>query len=123
MNLNYFTLSEFDSPDLPNSGVNMDEQFLAKLEQAREIASIPFRITSGYRTKEYNQSLRDKGYKASTNSSHLIGVAADIAVSGGNDRYIILSALIKAGFRRIGVAKTFIHCDIDDSKPNSVWTY
>ena len=52
MNLNYFTLSEFDSPDLPNSGVNMDSQFLTKLETAREYAGIPFRITSGYRTKE-----------------------------------------------------------------------
>lgn len=123
MNLNYFTLSEFDCPSLPNSGKNMDSNFLTKLESAREIAGIPFKITSGYRTKEHNQSLRDKGYKASPNSSHLIGVAADIAVSGGNDRYIILSALIKAGFRRIGVAKTFIHCDTDESKPNSVWTY
>jgi len=123
MNLNYFTLSEFDSPDLPNSGINMDSGFLTKLEEARAIAGIPFRITSGYRTKEYNQSLRDKGYKASPNSSHLIGVAADIAVSSGHDRYVVLNALIRAGFKRIGVAKTFIHCDTDDSKPNSVWTY
>ena len=121
--MKYFTLDEFDCPSLPNSGKNMDSSFLAKLEQAREIAGIPFKITSGYRTKEHNQSLRDKGYKASPNSSHLIGVAADISVSSGADRYIILSALIKAGFRRIGVAKTFIHCDTDDSKPNSVWTY
>ena len=118
MNLNYFTLSEFDSPDLPNSGVNMDEQFLAKLEQAREIASIPFRITSGYRSKEHNAEVGGV-----SNSSHLIGVAADIAVSSGSERYTILASLIKAGFRRIGVAKTFIHCDTDDSKPNSVWTY
>ena len=123
MNLNYFSLSEFDDPTLPNSGQNMDSEFLTKLESAREIAGIPFRITSGYRTKEHNESLRDKGYKASPNSSHLIGVAADIAVGGGHDRYVILSALIKAGFRRIGVAKTFIHCDTDHSKPDSVWTY
>ena len=27
-NLKYFTLDEFDSPDLPNSGVNMDSDFL-----------------------------------------------------------------------------------------------
>ena len=123
MNLNYFTLSEFDCPSLPDSGKNMDSNFLYKLDHARDIAGISFKITSGYRTKEHNESLRDRGYKASPNSSHLIGVAADIAVSGGADRYIILSALIKAGFRRIGVAKTFIHCDTDDSKPNSVWTY
>ena len=116
--MNYFTLDEFDCPSLPNSGKNMDSSFLAKLEEARDIAGIPFKITSGYRTKEHNAEVGGV-----PNSSHLIGVAADIAVSGGADRYIILSALIKAGFKRIGVAKTFIHCDTDDSKSNSVWTY
>ena len=116
--MKYFTLNEFDSPDFPNSGVNMDTDFLERLEQAREIAGIPFRITSGFRTKEHNSEVGGV-----PNSSHLKGVAADIAVSSGNERYIILNALIRAGFKRIGVAKTFIHCDLDDEKSNSVWTY
>ena len=118
MNLNYFSLSEFDDPTLPNSGQNMDSNFLTKLESAREIAGIPFKITSGYRTKEHNAEVGGV-----PNSSHLVGVAADIAVSSGNERYIILNALIKAGFKRIGIAKTFIHCDTDETKSNSVWTY
>ena len=116
--MKYFTLDEFNCPSLPNSGVNMDSDFLAKLEQARELANIPFKITSGYRTKEHNAEVGGV-----PNSSHLIGVAADIAVSNGNERYIILNALIKAGFKRIGIAKTFIHCDTDTNKSNSVWTY
>ncbi len=116
--MNYFTLDEFDCPNLPNSGVNMDSDFLAKLEQAREIAGIPFKITSGYRTKERNEQVGGV-----PNSSHLIGVAADIAVGSGNERYVILNALIKAGFKRLGVAKSFIHCDTDPNKSNSVWTY
>ena len=116
--MKYFTLNEFDSPDLKNSGVNMCKEFLTKLEHAREIANIPFKITSGYRTKEHNEAVGGVA-----NSSHLIGVAADIAVSSGSERYIILNALLKAEFKRIGVAKTFIHCDTDPNKPNSVWTY
>ena len=116
--MKYFTLDEFDCPSLPNSGKNMDSSFLAKLEQAREIAGIPFKVTSGYRTKEHNEEVGGV-----PNSSHLIGVAADIAVSSGSERYTILNALIKAGFKRIGVAKTFIHCDTDPNKSNSVWTY
>ena len=118
MNLNYFSLSEFDCPSIPNSGINMDKQFLTKLESAREIARIPFKITSGYRSVRHNKEVGGV-----QNSSHLFGLAADIAVGSGNERYIILNALIRAGFKRIGVAKTFIHCDTDDSKPNSVWTY
>ena len=118
MNLNYFTLEEFDCPSLPNSGKNMDPSFLLKLEQAREIANIPFKITSGYRTEARNQQVG--GVKG---SSHLKGVAADIAISNGQQRYIVLNALIKAGFKRIGVAKGFIHVDSDSEKNNSVWTY
>lgn len=118
MNLNYFSLDEFNCPSLPDSGKNMDINFLYKLEHARELAGVPFNITSGYRTKDHNAKVGGV-----PNSSHLIGVAADIAVSGGNQRYIILNALIKAGFKRLGIAKTFIHCDTDDTKPNSVWTY
>ena len=116
--MKYFTLDEFDCPSLPNSGKNMDTDFLTKLEEAREIAGVPFKITSGYRTKEHNEAVGGV-----SNSSHLIGVAADIAVSSGSERYIILNALLKAGFKRIGVAKTFIHCDTDPNKSNSVWTY
>ena len=118
MNLKFFSLSEFDCPSLPNSGKNMDINFLYKLEHARELAAIPFKITSGYRTAGHNEAVGGV-----PNSSHLIGVAADIAVGSGNERYIILNALIRAGFKRIGVAKGFIHADTDDSKSNSVWTY
>ena len=124
----HFETQEFDSPDLPNSGINMDNAFLQMLDDARGIAGIPFKITSGYRTKEYNKDLLKRGYKASKNSSHLVGKAVDIAVGSGSERYIILNALIQAGFRRLGVAKTFIHADSDSidqggAKPNSVWTY
>jgi hypothetical protein len=38
-------------------------------------------------------------------------------------RSILLPALIHAGFTRIGIAKTFIHADVDDKKPNAIWLY
>lgn len=119
INLKYFSLEEFDSPDLPNSGVNMDSDFLQRLDDAREIASIPFKINSGYRTKERNELVGGK-----PQSSHLKGKAADIAVKDSRERWIILDALIKAGFNRIGIANTFIHVDSDEDKsPNVIWTY
>ena len=50
----YFTQEEFDSPDLKGSGKNMDLHFLSLLIEARELANIPFKINSGYRTEEHN---------------------------------------------------------------------
>lgn len=123
MTLKYFNLSEFDSPDHEGSHVNMDADFLQLLDKAREIAGVPFKITSGYRTKAYNESLRAKGYKASPNSSHTKGVAVDIAISSGAERWAILNALIQVGVRRFGIANGFLHADVDTDKPNAVWTY
>lgn len=123
MEMRYFSIDEFDSPDLPNSGVNMDSSFLTMLDNTRSRAGIPFKITSGYRTAAYNEGLRDKGYKASPNSSHLRGYAADIAATDSATRYAILKAAIETGFKRIGIAKSFIHLDNDPDKQSAVWTY
>lgn len=121
MSLKYFTLEEFD--DAPGTGKNMKKDFLVKLDEAREIAGIPFNITSGWRSRETNERLIREGYKASKNSSHLAGVAVDIACSNSIDRINIVKALVKAGFSRIGIAKTFIHVDSDITKNNALWIY
>ena len=117
--MKYFNLSEFDSPDFPNSGINMDKKFLLKIDTAREIAGVPFKITSGYRTKEQNEKVGGV-----ENSSHIIGHAADIACSNSVYRFKIITSLLKAGFTRIGIADSFIHVDNDPSKSgNVIWTY
>ena len=74
----HFETQEFDCPTLPNSGINMDNAFLQMLDDARGIAGIPFKITSGYRSVSHNKSVGGV-----QNSSHLIGKAADIAVGSG----------------------------------------
>ena len=119
MSLKYFSYEEFASPDVPHSGEYMDDNFLEMLDSAREISGIPFKINSGYRTIEHNYEVGGK-----PNSSHIVGKAADIAVKGSRQRWIITEALIQAGFNRIGIAKTFIHVDSDDTKDaNVIWTY
>jgi zinc D-Ala-D-Ala carboxypeptidase len=126
MELKYFKISEFDSPDLPGSGMNMKPEFLQKLDNARAIAGIPFKINSGFRTLAHNKSLIARGLKAVQNSPHLAGYAADIAIPNGasKERFIIVNALLKAGFTRIGIDKTFVHCDCDPTKDKEViWLY
>ena len=119
MSLKYFSYEEFASPDVSDSGEYMDDNFLEMLDSAREISGIPFKINSGYRTIEHNYEVGGK-----PNSSHIVGKAADIAVKGSRQRWINTEALIQAGFNRIGIAKTFIHVDSDDTKDaNVIWTY
>ena len=120
LNLKYFSLSEFDSPDQPGSGSNMDHKFLEKLDYARGNAGVPFKINSGYRTEYWN----DKVIKARIGSSHKLGLAVDIACKGSRPRALIITALLEVGITRIGIGKTFIHCDVDNKKDQNVfWLY
>lgn len=114
----YFTLSEFDSKDAPGSGKNMQSSTLKMLDKARKLANVPFRINSGFRTAE-----RNKAVGGASKSAHMTGHAADIDISGAEDLKIKLKALYKAGFRRFGVASSFIHVDNDPTKNDAVWGY
>ena len=126
MTLKYFKHSEFNcncgGEDC--KGEKMNYAFLDKLDRARGLADIKFKITSGFRCKEYNEDLIKRGYKASRNSSHLKGLAADISVKDSKSRFIVINSLLLAGFTRLGIADTFIHVDLDtDKTQNVIWTY
>jgi len=96
----------------------MDVDFLAKLDEAREYAEIPFIINSAYRSPEHKESIKNP------TSSHIKGLAVDIKAKDSRTRGIILEALRSVGFTRIGIAKTFIHIDLDYSKSQNVtWLY
>lgn len=97
---------------------NMNVDFLALLDEARELAGIPFNINSAYRSPEHPLSIKNPS------SSHIKGLAVDISINSSRERFIVLNALISVGFNRIGIAETFIHVDNDKDKSNNVvWTY
>lgn len=117
--MKYFTYAEFDSEGVPGSGRNMQKAFLTLLDKARDIADIPFRINSGYRTPEHNAEVGGV-----SDSAHTRGYAADIAYHSLENRDSMLSALYAVGFRRFGIAQSYIHVDNDPSKPSpAVWGY
>lgn len=123
MKFQYFSYDEFDSPLQEGSGQLMSDELISMLDHARDLAGVEFKITSGYRIEADIYRLKKAGYKVSSKSSHLKGLAADIACNNST-RYNILESLLKVGFNRIGIGSTFIHVDIDPDKPPfTIWTY
>ena len=97
---------------------NMNVDFLAKLDEAREYANIPFVINSAYRSPEHSLSIKNP------TSSHIKGLAVDISAKDSRTRGLILDALRAVGFNRIGISDTFIHVDSDlDKSQNVTWLY
>lgn len=113
----YFKQEEFACPCCKSN--LMKESTIAKLDKAREIANIPFNINSGYRCNAHNQAVGGEN-----NSAHTKGRAVDIKCLDSPSRWLIVDSLIKIGFNRIGIAKTFIHVDDDETLPQKVvWVY
>ena len=127
--MKYFTYTEFDCPAEEGSGwENMDEEFLVFLDELRSRCSFPFHVTSGYRTEEHNKKVG--GIKG---SSHIKGLAADIAIIDSKKRALFVGNAIELAAQcdlpcRIGIAGknkgNFCHIDIDKDKSSPrIWTY
>jgi len=112
--LKHFTLDDFACPCCGESKMNIDT--VLRLDKARMIADTPFKINSGYRCPKHNKEV------GSTSDNHPSGHGSDIEAKTNRKRIKILSGLIKAGFKRIGIHKTFIHAD-DMDKVESCWLY
>jgi uncharacterized protein YcbK (DUF882 family) len=112
----YFKIEDFDCQETGNN--EMQEDFIHKLDELREACGFPFIITSGYRSPNHSVEIK----KPNGGGTHTDGIAADIRVSGGAQRYLIQKHAYRLGFTGIGVAKTFVHVDIRDTTPVS-WKY
>ena len=123
MKLNHFSLSEFDSPDLPNSGEQMNKDFLEKLDKLRGMCGFPFIVTSGYRTPDHN-----KRVGGAPRSYHVKGRAADIHVKHGWQVFMIVSFASRCGLHGIGISfpkhgNGFVHVDDRDIEKATMWRY
>lgn len=124
--LEFFDFEEFASPDEPNSGLptndggKMSLDFLHKLDMARKLAGVPFKITSAYRTKAHNKKVGGVENSAHT---EVPCKAVDIYCDNSVNRKKIINALLSVGLcRRMGIAEMFIHTD-DSDKPSAIWLY
>ena len=113
--MSYFKISEFDCKCGCGSNKTKTE-LLELLNKAREIAGIPFIINSGTRCERHNHDIG-----GSMLSSHIDGYAADIKCENSSHRFIMIKALLAAGFCRIEWGtNTWLHVDCDPRKPQNI---
>lgn len=116
-----------------NSGLRCEKHdlniYLGKLEKKHKAGLLSY--------EDYRQADLDERVKKRT-SSHIKGLAVDIAVNDLRERFEVLrdvfafnccnanrpSADAISEIKRIGIAKNFIHIDIDPGKTQDVvWIY
>ncbi len=110
----WFKLSDFTCRDECGKN-NISPMLVDMLDAARDEAGIPFVINRGCSCVKHNAEVG-----GSETSSHLPGLAIDIGCKTSKERWLIVNALVGAGFRRIGIGETFIHADMDGSKPQNI---
>ena len=114
----YFSASEF----VCRCGCglnNISLELVYKLDELRCLFGSPIVVNSACRCPSHNLSVG-----GSSSSSHLYGLAVDIKVLNSLDRFKLVELALKLGFNRVGIAKDFIHLDIDNVKTSSVlWVY
>jgi uncharacterized protein YcbK (DUF882 family) len=101
--------------------VDMQPEFMNRLQALRTEYGKPMRITSGYRCPNHPVEAR----KPHSRGEHTLGMCADVACTNGTDRYQLITIALKHGFHRIGIAKGFLHLGIGGpGLPNNViWEY
>jgi uncharacterized protein YcbK (DUF882 family) len=113
--MRYFKIEDFNCKETSEN--EMSPKFLERLDELRHRCGFPFIITSGYRSPRH--SVEKRKAKAGT---HTQGIASDIRVVGGYERYVIQKHAYAMNFTGIGVHKDFIH--VDDRKTTPVsWPY
>jgi hypothetical protein len=103
---NFFSRDEF-ACRCGNCENLIQNDLIDKLDKAREISGVSYKIHSGFRCLAHNTSIG-----GSKSSLHMSGRAADIHVSSSSARYQILKGLFAAGLDRVLIYRTFIHADI-----------
>jgi|TARA_B100000427_G_C15450250_1_gene569251 zinc D-Ala-D-Ala carboxypeptidase len=115
MTLKYFSRDEFACQQTGENEIQ--DVFLKRLDDLRDVCGFPFVITSGYRSP--NHVLEASKSRPGTHSQ---GIASDIKADNGIDRRRIVENALRLGFNGIGIAKNFVHVDIRETDP-VMWSY
>ena len=118
----HFRAYEFDCPCPHCDETKIDLDGVKLLDRTRELLDAPVQITSGYRCDRYQQELKLRGYETAKGlSTHQVGKGWDLT-TGKHTGLEIEKAARKAGFRAVGVGRTFAHVDTRSDKDRR-WGY
>lgn len=102
----YFHTLEFKSC-VPSCSIDdMDKDFLALLDELRELCGFPLVLNCAYRSPEW-----DKERGRSGNSYHTKGLAVDIRCYDSKQRAFIVQFALSLGLS-VGVYSSFVHVDM-----------
>ena len=110
----HFTAAEFVCHCCGRGEDEMSPDLLTALQTARYVADVPFKINSGFRCPAHNAAVGGV-----PDSAHTLGMAADVATPSSLTRWAVLHSVF-GRFVRLGVYQTFVHVDVDKSKPSPV---
>ena len=115
----YFKEAEFQRCSPACSLQDMKQDFMTLLDRVREMAGIPLVLNSAFRSVAHEKKMGRNGL-----SAHTLGCAADIRCTSDSNRFLIINAAIYLGFKRIGIAKSYIHLDNSPTHSQRVsWMY
>jgi len=119
MNSLYFKLEEFQCKCGECAMGEPSPDLVARLDALRDMLRRPVIINSGIRCQKANRKVGGV-----SSSAHLTGEAADLACATSRERWLMVNAALKCGFRRLGMGKTFVHVDVSqDLNPDVIWAY
>lgn len=98
----------------------MSQPFMDRLQALRELYGkpMPIFVGGGFRCAAHNTAAGG----AST-SMHLLGRAADVIVTGGDNLYHFLRCAYSVGFTGIGINNGTVHVDDRKDGTGVAWTY
>jgi len=108
--------------------LDMDPDFMERLEQLRVAFDKPMTVTSAFRCPNHNSQVSSTGFTG----PHVTGKSVDIAVSG-QDAFDLLALAFLHNFTGLGISqrgpnnKRFIHLDTIENGPGrprpTIWSY
>lgn len=108
----HFKTNEFQCPCSGCKSTLIDSELVEKLELLRKGMGTKLQITSAYRCPDKQKELRILGYETAKGiSQHCLGKAADVTNGVARGAELEEEAR-KAGFKSVGVGKTWIHVDL-----------